>query len=430
MKTKRLLIKNGLLITANHNMDVFRGDLLIEGGRIASLAPRIDDPEAEIVYADELLIVPGFVQTHVHLAQTLFRNSAEDLSLLGWLEKKIWPGEASHTPETLRLSAQLSIAEFFRSGTTTIMDIGIVKHAAVLFEVIAETGMRAISGKMLMDYGDGPEALIESGDAALQESIDLLEKWHGYDNGRIHYAFAPRFVLSCSEYLLKEIGLLAKKYGVGIHSHASENKSEVALVEERFKMSNIQVFEHLGLTEAPLRLAHCIWTAEDDRRLMRANDIKVLHCPSANLKLGSGIAPIPDYLERGINVSLGADGAPCNNNLSIFTEMRLAALIQKGLHGPESMPAPTVFRLATIEGARALGLDEQIGSLEVGKKADLVFIKRNQVHSIPDENIYAKLIFSTNEADVLHVMVDGRWVMKERELLTINEEELVSKIKL
>ncbi len=430
MGTKLLLIKNGLLITVNAHMDVFQGDLLIEGDRIRAIGPHLNAPQADTLYADDLIIVPGFVQTHVHLAQTLFRNSAEDLALLDWLEQKIWPGEAGHTPETLRLSAELSIAEFFLGGTTTIMDIGIVKHAHVLFETIARTGIRAISSKMLMDYGEGPSRLIEKTDQALQESVDLLEKWHGYDNGRIGYAFAPRFVLSCSDDLLNELGKLAQQYKVAIHSHASENQTEVELVKQRFRLSNIQVFERFGLTESSLRLAHCIWTDETDRQIMKNNDIKVLHCPSANLKLGSGIAPVPDYLNRGINVSLGADGAPCNNNLSIFTEMRLAALIQKGLHGPESMPAATVFKLATIDGARALQLDQEIGSIEVGKKADLTFIKRNQVHSIPDENIYAKLIFSTKEADIQHVMVDGRWVVKDRQLLTIDENELIKKIKL
>ncbi len=425
-----MLIKNGLLVTVDPQMNIFRGDLLIKNDRIIDIAPTIHSKSDEVFYADDFVIVPGFVQTHVHLSQTLFRNSAEDMSLLDWLEKRIWPGEASLTPETLHLSALLSIAEFFRGGTTTIMDIGIVKNADILFETIKETGIRAISGKMLMDLGDGSASLIESSEQALSESIDLLKKWHGYDNGRIQYAFAPRFVLSCSDHLLKEVAALAKQYGVAIHTHASENRKEIELVRQRFKMSNIQIFEHLGLAENDLRLAHCVWTDETDRQILKRNNIKVLHCPSANLKLGSGIAPIPDYLARQINVSLGADGAPCNNNLSIFMEMRLAALIQKGIHGPEAMPAETVFKMATIEGARALGLENEIGSLEVGKKADLVFLKRNQVHSIPDENIYAKLIFSVQEADVQHVMIDGHWVMQNRQLLTIDEQNLLKKIKL
>ena len=430
MNGKTLLIKNGTIVTVNREMEVFSGDILIENNRIRSVAPHIDFAAEAIFNADDFVIVPGFVQTHIHLGQTLFRNLAEDLALLDWLSQVIWPGEANHTEETTRLSAQLSLAEFLRNGTTTIMDIGLVHHARVLFESIAESGIRAVAGKMLMDGGDSPQGLKEDTDKALNESVELLKKWHGYDDNRIRYAFAPRFVLSSSDELLRRLADLAKQYNVIVHSHASENKDEVRLVEERFGMRNIEVFDHFGLTEGHLCLAHCIWTDENERRIMQEKDIKVLHCPSANLKLGSGIAPVPDYLQRGINVSLGADGAPCNNNLNIFTEMRLAGLIQKYLHGPQSMPAQTVFRLATIDGARALGMEHEIGSIEPNKKADLVFIKRNQVHSIPDENIYAKLIYATQAEDVKHVMIDGKWVMRDRQLLTIDEKMLLTQIKL
>ncbi len=430
MKGKTLLIKNGTIVTVNREMEVFSGDILIENNRIRSVAPHIDVAAEDIFNAEDFVIVPGFVQTHIHLGQTLFRNLAEDLALLDWLSQVIWPGEANHTEETTRLSAQLSLAEFLRNGTTTIMDIGLVHHARVLFESIDESGIRAVAGKMLMDGGDSPQGLKEDTDKALNESVELLKKWHGYDDNRIRYAFAPRFVLSSSDELLRRLADLAKQYNVIVHSHASENKDEVRLVEERFGMRNIEVFDHFGLTEGHLCLAHCIWTDEHERRIMREKDIKVLHCPSANLKLGSGIAPVPDYLQRGINVSLGADGAPCNNNLNIFTEMRLAGLIQKYLHGPQSMPAQTVFKLATIDGARALGMEHEIGSIEPNKKADLVFIKRNQVHSIPDENIYAKLIYATQAEDVKHVMIDGKWVMRDRQLLTIDEKMLLAQIKL
>ncbi len=218
MKGQKILIKNGLFVTVNSHMDIVQGDLLIENGRIIKLqSSPINVSDAEVLYADDFVIVPGFVQTHIHLAQTYFRNQAEDLSLLDWLSQKIWPGESNHTPETLLLSAQLSLAELIRSGTTTFMDIGIVNHAQVLFEAVAQSGLRAVLGKMLMDYGDGPAALIQKTDQALQESLDLLEKWNHYDNGRLRYAFNPRFVLSCSDILLKEIATLAKQKNVPVH---------------------------------------------------------------------------------------------------------------------------------------------------------------------------------------------------------------------
>lgn len=428
MTDHTILIKNTHIVTMNPQQEIIRGDILISGNRILEISDRISTKADEVLFAENYIVTPGFIQTHVHLCQTIFRNLADDLSLLDWLEQKIWPFEAGHTSESIRLSARLGIAELFRSGTTTIMDMGTVQHQDDIFEVIAESGIRAVAGKTMMDFGDRPSGLQESTRESIDESLRLLNKWHKYDNGRIHYAFAPRFVLSCSDELLRETGSLAREHDVLYHTHASENMNEADLVRQRFGMSNIQLFDTLGVADENLCLAHCVWTDDDDRQLMTDRDIKVMHCPSANLKLGSGIAPIPDYLDLGINVSLGADGAPCNNNMNIFQEMRLAALIQKPFAGPESMPAEQVMRMATINGARTLGLQDEIGSLEAGKRADLTFIKINQVHAIPFDNIYSKIVYSTHASDVTHVLVDGKWVLRDRILLTIDEDALVEKI--
>lgn len=424
----KLLIKNALLVTMNNNTDVFRGDILIDGKHIIEIGDELQVAGALLFDASGYIITPGFVQTHVHLCQTLFRNLADDLSLLDWLSKKIWPYEAAHTPDSLRLSAKLGLAELIRGGTTTIMDMGTVHHQDVIFEELAQAGLRAVAGKTMMDYGDLPEGLVEKTEVSINESLRLLDKWHNFDNGRLKYAFAPRFALSCSDELLIETGRLAKEKGVLYHTHAAENREEGRLILERFGVSNIMLFDKLGLADENLCLAHCVWSDEQDRRLLKERDIKVLHCPSANLKLGSGIAPIPDYLDAGVTVSLGADGAPCNNNLDIFSEMRLAALIQKPQYGPQSMPAEKILAMATINGAKTLGLQNEIGSIETGKRADLTFIKNSQVHSIPYENVYSKLVYSTHSADVAHVMIDGRWVLKDRRLQTINEKEVIQAV--
>ncbi len=422
-----ILIKNALIVTVNPQMDVFRGDLLITGTTIAELGRSLNVSADEILDASEYIIIPGFVQTHVHLCQVLFRNLADDLSLLDWLTKKIWPFESSHTQESISLSAQLGIAELIKSGTTTIMDMGTVRHQDTLFEVLAQSGIRAVAGKTMMDFGDRPKGLRETTQQSIDESVWLLKKWHGYDDGRLQYAFAPRFALSCSEDLLSETGRLAREYQVIYHTHASENINESELVRDRFGVSNIRLFEKLNATDQ-LCLAHCVWTDHNDKELLRDKQINVLHCPSANLKLGSGIAPIPDYLKMGINVSLGADGAPCNNNLNIFQEMRLAALIQKPLSGPQTMPAETVLRMATINGAAALKMENRIGSIEVGKRADITFIKNNQVHSIPFDNVYSKLVYSTHASDVEHVLINGKWVLKDRILQTIEEQAVLESV--
>jgi cytosine/adenosine deaminase-related metal-dependent hydrolase len=244
----------------------------------------------------------------------------------------------------------------------------------------------------------------------------------------LKYAFAPRFVLTCSEELLIESGNLAKKYDTLLHTHASENRKETKLVLDLFGERNILLFDKLGLADKNLCLAHCIWIDEEETALLKEREIKVLHCPSANLKLGSGIAPIPKYLQHGVHVSIGADGAPCNNNMDVFNEMRLASLIQKPIHGPEAMQAVETFKLATTNGAQALGLENVIGSIEQGKAADLTFIKSDQVHSIPYENIYSKLVYSTQSADVKHVMINGKWILEDRKLNTIDENKLLDSI--
>jgi cytosine/adenosine deaminase-related metal-dependent hydrolase len=392
---------------------------------IADVGKNLSDPDATVFDASDYFITPGFVQTHVHLCQALFRNLADDLSLLNWLQKKIWPLEAQHTESSLRTSAQLGIAELLLGGTSTIMDMGTINHMATVFEEIEQSGIRAICGKTMMDWGEIPDNLLETTTASIDNSLALLETWHNKAGGRIKYAFAPRFVLSCSQELLSQTHRLCKEYGVHFHSHAAENIEETNLIKETFGIRNIGLFEKLGIIGPEVCLAHCIWLDDKEKDILEQNNMKVLHCPSANLKLGSGIAPVPEYLDRGISVSLGADGAPCNNNLDIFNEMRLAALIQKPLNGPMAMSSETVFRMATIEGARALGLEDQIGSIEKGKKADLVFCKLNDLRSIPFENIYSKVVYSTNSSNVDHLMIDGEWVVQDKNLSAYDKNEII-----
>jgi cytosine/adenosine deaminase-related metal-dependent hydrolase len=427
MPAKPILIKNGMIVTVNESSDVYSGDILVEDSKITDLGTNLSHPDAIEFDASDYFITPGFIQTHVHLCQTLFRNLADDLSLLDWLKKKIWPLEGQHTEQSLRISAQLGLSELLLGGTTTIMDMGTVNHMHTVFEEIEHSGIRAFCGKTMMDWGELPENLYETTTASIDQSLELLEAWHNKDDGRIKYAFAPRFVLSCTQELLSTTYRLSKEHGVPFHSHASENSNETKLVEQTFGVKNIKVFEKLGIIGPDVYLAHCIWLDDDEKEIMEQNNMKVLHCPSANLKLGSGIAPVPEYMDRGISVSLGADGASCNNNLDIFNEMRLAALIQKPIHGPTALSSETVFRMATIEGAKALGLQDQIGSIEVGKKADLVFCKLSEVCSIPFENIYSKVVYSTNSSAISHLMIDGQWIVRNGELSPYDINDVILK---
>ncbi len=417
-----------MIIAADAQGSVIRGDLLVEDDRIRAIGENLPTADAMVFDATPYIVIPGFIQTHIHLCQTLFRNLADDLPLLEWLQERIWPFESSHTPESLRLSAQLGICELLMGGTTTIMDMGTVHHMDVVFEEIALSGIRAFSGKTMMDDQDMHPGLHEPTVKAIDSSLELLERWHNTSNGRVRYAFAPRFLLSCTKDLLKKTAHLANQYKVPFHTHAAESRTEVQMVQDRYGERSFNFMETLKITGPHNCVAHCIWLDETEKMILKENQIKILHCPNSNLKLGSGIAPIPEYLDLGLTVSLGADGAPCNNNLDQFTEMRTAALIQKPKYGPEAMNAETVFRMATIDGARTLGIDDITGSLEIGKKADITFIRNDRIPSIPFENVYSKLVYSTSAAAVEHVMVDGDWIIKNHLPVRYNIGEIIEAV--
>ncbi|KAF1085355.1 Melamine deaminase [Sporotomaculum syntrophicum] len=422
-----ILINNAFIVTMNQDRQVLQGGLLVEDDRISSIGDINQDAD-RVIDARGQVLIPGLIQAHVHLCQTLFRGQADDMQLMDWLQTRIWPLEGAHDPESVYYSALLGIGELFRGGTTAIIDMESVHYAEHAFQAIVDTGIRAISGKIMMDCGPPSIGnLLENTSNSLQQSVDLLERWHGAAEGRLQYAFTPRFAISCSEELLVQVRDLADRYNVAVHTHASENRNEIAIVQAEKGTRNIVYLDQLGLTDTNLILAHCIWVDEEEIEILRRSGTKVVHCPSCNLKLGSGIAPIPQMLAQGIHVALGADGAPCNNNLDQFIEMRTASLIQKPLHGPTAMPDWQTFELATLGGAAAMGLEQQIGSLEVGKKADLALVNLNNLHCAPVDynNIYSQLVYQAKSSDVTLTMVDGQIVFANDRLTTIDESDLL-----
>lgn len=421
-----ILIKNGILVTMDRERRILNGNLYIEKDRIVAVGETPETADT-VIDASGQAVIPGLVQTHVHLCQTLFRGQADDLALLDWLKKRIWPLEGAHDEESIYYSALLGCAEMLLSGTTTILDMETVHHTEAAVKGIEQSGIRCTFGKVMMDAGEGvPPSLREDTEASLAESEELCQKWHGAAGGRLRYAFAPRFVLSCSDKLMREVGELARRYGVLVHTHASENRDEVRLVEELTGKRNVIYLHELGLTGPHVVLAHCIWLDETEKAILATTGTQVAHCPSCNLKLGSGIAPVPELMSRGVNVTIGADGAPCNNNLDMFKEMHLAALIQKPLYGSTAMPAWQVVEMATLGGARALGLEQEIGSLEVGKKADVVIVDLHGLHQTPVDtvDIYSLLVYETRGSDVTWTIVDGKPVVADGQLLTVDAEEL------
>jgi 5-methylthioadenosine/S-adenosylhomocysteine deaminase len=423
-----VLIKGGAVVTLDAALTVLEGDVLVRGRRIEAVGGDLSAAPADVtIDARGCAVLPGFVQTHVHLCQTLFRGAADDLALLDWLKRRVWPLEAAHDPSSLRASARLGVAELIRGGTTCALTMETVHHTEEVFRVVEESGFRATVGKCMMDKGEEvPAGLREEGEDSVRESLALLEKWHGRADGRVRYCFAPRFAVSCTRGLLERVAALARERGVMIHTHASENVSECELVEGETGMRNVLYLDSLGVSGPHVLLAHCVHLDGGEIGLLASKGTHVAHCPSSNMKLGSGVAPVSEMLKGGVSVSLGADGAPCNNRLDMFTEMRTAALLQKVSRGADALPAARVLRMATLDGARSLGLESEIGSLEAGKRADITVLELGRLHTTPRPEVVSTVVYAAEARDVRDVLIDGRVVLRGGELQTLDEREVVA----
>ena len=396
------------------------GSLLIEQGRISS----IGDSEAkaeQYIDAGGRLLMPGLIQTHLHVCQTLFRGWAEDKPLLPWLREDIWPLEAAHDEPSLRASAILCAAELIRGGTTSFLSMETTRHTQAVLEVMHEVGLSAVVGHCFMDETSECPSLEVDMKESLAYFEDLLKMAQGMP--LIELALAPRFVLACSEKNLISLAELAREKGCLLHTHASEQRAEVDLVRARTGKYNIRYLHDLGLTGPDLCLAHCVHTEVEEVALLKQTGTKVLHCPSANMKLGSGIAPIPQYLSEGICVSLGADGAPCNNRLDIFSEMRLAGLLQHYQEGPGALKPRDILNMALVKGAETLRFDQKDVGLKVGARADLIVLDRQAAHCLPAANLFTQLVYEHQASDVWLNMVNGKILYQAGEYKTIDWEK-------
>ncbi|MCS6799462.1 MAG: 5'-deoxyadenosine deaminase [Myxococcota bacterium] len=412
-----LVVRGGLVVTMDATRRVVAGDVLVRHGRIVAVGTVQPQRPARWLDARGCAVMPGFVQAHVHLCQTLMRGMADELPLLAWLRERIWPLEAAHDERSLRTSARLGLAELVAAGTTTILDMGTVRHHDVVFEEIERSGIRALGGKAMMDRGEGvPPALRETTAASLRESEALARRWHGRAGGRLRYAFAPRFVLSCSERLVRETVQLADEMGALVHTHAAEHAEERRAVREAFGEDDVAVLRRWGVRGPRAVLAHGVQLRDDEMRTLAEEGTRLVHCPSANLKLGSGIARLVAMRRAGLHVGLGADGAPCNNRLDPWTEMRTAALLAKAREGDaRALPAMDALALATIDGARVLGLEAETGSIEPGKWADLVVVRIDRAHAEPGGDVASRLVYACSAADVRATIASGRIVYRAGE---------------
>ena len=415
------------------------GSILIKDGVIAEVrGPHSKGGERaeEVIQASGMAVIPGLVDTHIHLAQSLLRGAADDLSLVDWLMKRVWPLQASFTEEDGRVSAELSMLEMVKSGTTSFVGVDVVSRYGFdgIARTVARTGLRGALAKTIMDspgYGTKrsimPEGLVEDKDDCIREAKAMIHKWNGVKGGLVKTWVAPRSLGGCSRELYGEVAELAREQRTRVTMHLAEVKEDVNYAKKNFNLTPFGFIEKIGLAGPSSLFAHMVWL--DDRDIGRVGRTKsnVAHCPSSNMKLASGIPRVPELIGAGANVGLGCDGAPCNNSYDMVREMKLAAVIQKArLLDPRSMPATTVLEMATLNGARAMGMEAEVGSIEVAKRADLVLIGLKKPHLVPYTDIISNVVYSAMGSDVDTVLVDGNVILREGKALTLDEDRIVS----
>lgn len=422
-----LVIRGGTILPMTERDGWFGGDVLVRDGQISEVTQgAANDVQAhQTLDATDAIVLPGLVQCHVHVVQSLLRHQADEVELLEWLEKYTWPYEAALDGDGVEAAAELGIAELLAGGTTTALDFGTTRHHDRVFGAADRLGIRLVSGKTHMDTGNGvPAVLLEDSERSVAEAEELGMRWHGAAAGRLGYAVAPRFALSCTRGLLLDCVELARSRGWLLQSHASENRVEVERVRQLTGVGNVSYLHQVGLTGSDVVLAHGVHLSDAEIELLARTGTRICHCPGANLKLASGIADVPGLRSAGVPVVLGADGAPCNNRLSMFHEMSLAATLHGLRHGPRALPAMEVLAMATREGARALHLEHLIGTLEPGKAADIAVVDAGGWSLQPDGNPARRLVYGATARDVRHVLVAGRAVVVDGRLTTAPEHEI------
>jgi 5-methylthioadenosine/S-adenosylhomocysteine deaminase len=417
----KLLISGADIITMDEKLGIVKaGDIAIENGRIKGIGPKGWTGEWQpdrVIVADGKVVLPGLINTHTHAAMTLFRSYADDMQLMDWLQNKIWPIEAHLTNEDVYWGSMLAVLEMLKSGTTTFADMYFFMPDVA--KAVQESGMRAVLSR-------GMAGVAPTAEQALIESKEFVRDWHQAANGRITVHLGPHAPYTCPPAYLEKVIALASELKTGIHIHLSETAHEVETCQRDHGKTPIRLMHDLGMFEHPVLAAHCVHLTEEDMDIMAEKHVRVAHNPGSNMKLASGIAPVTQLLAKGIAVGLGTDGAASNNNLDMFEEIRLAALLQKVHTGnPTVVPAFQALEMATRLGAKAVGLAEDIGTLAEGKKADLIVINMKAPHLAPKHDIVSLLTYASTSADVETVVIDGKILMENRQVLSLDEEQIL-----
>ena len=417
-----IVLKNILALLPEDDRDVIREtDIYIEGSRIVSVGKRPEGfSEDRVIDGKDRLAIPGLVNCHTHSYMSFMRNVADDLSFMDWLFGTIDPIEQQMTDEDTYWGACLAIIEMMKSGTTCFNDMQMNIHQTT--RAVKESGMRAVISRGLVGSGND-----EAGRMRLNQAYE--ERDAAADCDRLTFMLGPHAPYTCDDGFMRIVSEEAKKNNMRIHVHLSESESEIEQIKEKYHCTPIEMAEKNGLFDVLAVAAHCVQITESDMDILRKKNVSVVTNPASNMKLGNGFAPVPEMLEKGINVCIGTDGAASNNSLNLFHEMSLLALIHKGVaKTPQCISAKETIRIATINGAKALGLEKEIGSIEEGKKADIAILNLNTPSLTPRNNLIAGLSYSANGSEVETVIIDGKITMEERKILTMDEELVYKKI--
>ena len=435
-----MLFTNATIITMNPTRAIITGGAIaIKDNRIAAVgktdALLRQYSGDQVIDVKGKLIIPGLIDTHVHLAQALIRGCADDMALIQWLCERVWVLQGNFTHDDGYVSARLCIAEMLKSGTTTFLESMLAHRYGFdgIARAVDESGIRACLAGIVMDIGTYATqsssmhpGMVESRETSLFGVLDMHSKWHGAANDRVHVWFGPRTPGGVSSELYREMSDYAHQRDMGITMHLAEVEADKIFLNEKYGLSPVYYAESVGLLGPKTVLVHMVWLARADIDKLAEKRTSVSHNPSSNSKLASGICKVPQMLASGVNVALGCDGGPSNNDYDLVREMKLAAIIHKAVtNNPLIVPAETVLEMATINGARALGLEQEIGSLEAGKKADLVVIDLNRLHTTPSPNPISSLVYAATGAEVDTVVIDGRIVVEHGQLLTMDENEVM-----
>jgi len=414
-----ILIKDATLLSmSGEKKPVEDVEIAVEGGRIKHMGKVPAGFKADkVIDAKGGIVMPGLIDAHTHIAMSLFRNYADDLPLMRWLKDKIWPMEEKLTARDVYWGSMLGVVELIRSGVTCFLDMYFFMEETA--KATEQAGIRAVLARGLVggDDDDGKR---------FDETRKLYTNWHNAAGGRIKLMAGPHAPYTCSPGYLKKVADLAGELDIGIHIHLSESAEEVEESYKKYGRSPIKQMYDLGLFDIHTVAAHCVHVSDEDMDLMAEKKVSAVNNPSSNLKLANGFAPVEKMIKRGINVALGTDGPSSNNNLNMFEEIHLAAIVNKSVnHDATSIPAITALEMATSNGAKALGLEREIGSLEAGKKADLIIIDTHKPHFYPRHDQISALAYSAQGSDVSTVIADGKVVMEDYEIKTVDMEKVM-----